>query len=341
MSYTSEVLADSPIVYYRLGESSGTTMADSSGNSRDGAYVNSPNLSQTGLVDDSNTAAQFVAGSSDYATSVNDSSVQLTNAMIEVLIKQPSNDVLMRDATSSNGWFISTSGSSIQIRIGGTTYTTTVNRSVLQDGLDHHVVWGADASTVYLYIDGTLSWSTTRTPTGSDSVAPWYLAKNGLTSQYAGATFDEWAIYSSLSGARIAVHAAAASSTLIDAPAATATASAPTAGMGQAINADTATATADAPSATAAIVTGIDAPAATATVAAPVPDVLNGHRFAAYDLDDNSSQALNVPVELYAVLTQHVLPEAPPTGLTEASVRVRRLSLVMPTPTLDSRKRPA
>src|SRR5687768_14439861 len=35
MSYDSEVLADSPLVYLKLDEPSGTTAADSSGNARD------------------------------------------------------------------------------------------------------------------------------------------------------------------------------------------------------------------------------------------------------------------------------------------------------------------
>ena len=33
-SYSQEVLADSPLAYWRLGEASGTTAADASGNNR-------------------------------------------------------------------------------------------------------------------------------------------------------------------------------------------------------------------------------------------------------------------------------------------------------------------
>ena len=38
MSYSSTILADSPTFWYRLDEASGTTMADSSGNSNPGTY---------------------------------------------------------------------------------------------------------------------------------------------------------------------------------------------------------------------------------------------------------------------------------------------------------------
>ena len=58
--YSGEVLADSPRAYWRLGEASGTSAADSSGNNRTGTYLNTPTLSQTGaLTADTNTAVAF------------------------------------------------------------------------------------------------------------------------------------------------------------------------------------------------------------------------------------------------------------------------------------------
>lgn len=66
--YETLVLSYSPGLYLRLGESSGSTAADSSGNNRDGTYQNSPTLGATGLVSgDADTAATF-NGSSQYVT---------------------------------------------------------------------------------------------------------------------------------------------------------------------------------------------------------------------------------------------------------------------------------
>ncbi len=65
MAYADVVLADSPLAYYRLGESSGTTMTDSSGNGRHGTYVGSPTLGAAGLVP-GDTCADF-DGVNDYA----------------------------------------------------------------------------------------------------------------------------------------------------------------------------------------------------------------------------------------------------------------------------------
>ncbi len=49
-SYSASVLADSPLAYWRLGEASGTTAADASGNGRTGSYLNTPTLGAAGAL---------------------------------------------------------------------------------------------------------------------------------------------------------------------------------------------------------------------------------------------------------------------------------------------------
>jgi glucose/arabinose dehydrogenase len=64
--YSGAVLADSPLAYWRLGESSGSTAADASGNGRAGSYLNSPTLGAPGaLSGDSNSSVGF-NGTSQY-----------------------------------------------------------------------------------------------------------------------------------------------------------------------------------------------------------------------------------------------------------------------------------
>jgi len=65
-AYSDVVLADSPIVYYRLGEPSGTTADNAEGTAaRDGTYRNAPTLGVTGLLTgDADTAVNFAAASS-------------------------------------------------------------------------------------------------------------------------------------------------------------------------------------------------------------------------------------------------------------------------------------
>ena len=58
-TYREKVVALSPVAYWRLGESSGTTAADETGN-HDGSYQNVVTLGQPGvLTGDPNTAASF------------------------------------------------------------------------------------------------------------------------------------------------------------------------------------------------------------------------------------------------------------------------------------------
>ena len=64
-TYAAEVLADSPIVYYRMGsDDSGTHGVDRSPNGHDGVYVGSPTLAHAGLLTgDSDTAVDWTRSS--------------------------------------------------------------------------------------------------------------------------------------------------------------------------------------------------------------------------------------------------------------------------------------
>jgi hypothetical protein len=67
--YSSAVLADSPFAYWRLDETSGSVAVDASGNGRNGAYVGTPALDQSGpLAEAANNAVRFTASSSQYVT---------------------------------------------------------------------------------------------------------------------------------------------------------------------------------------------------------------------------------------------------------------------------------
>jgi hypothetical protein len=68
-TYSSVVLAKGPVGYWRLGEASGPTAADASGNGYDGTYFGTPTFGQLGAIaNDSDTAVGFNGpGSMDYA----------------------------------------------------------------------------------------------------------------------------------------------------------------------------------------------------------------------------------------------------------------------------------
>lgn len=65
-AYDTAVLLDSPFAYYRLEDTSGTVMTDSSGNGRNGTFTNSPALAQSGPI--SGWRAALFKGVNDYAS---------------------------------------------------------------------------------------------------------------------------------------------------------------------------------------------------------------------------------------------------------------------------------
>lgn len=66
IAYRDAVLASNPLVYYRLGETSGTSAADASGNGNTGTYLNSPTLGAEGAGTLSDTAVSLTGTSSQY-----------------------------------------------------------------------------------------------------------------------------------------------------------------------------------------------------------------------------------------------------------------------------------
>lgn len=68
-TYASAVLADSPLVYWKLDELSGTTVADSSGNARDGTLTGTYSLNQSPVFAGSTKAISFNGGGARLAAS--------------------------------------------------------------------------------------------------------------------------------------------------------------------------------------------------------------------------------------------------------------------------------
>jgi hypothetical protein len=81
MSYSAEVLADSPVGYWRLNETSGSTVVDSSGNGLNGSYINSPTLNQSSAI----TGGRSVLfnGTNQYASIPHNSLINVTELSLE------------------------------------------------------------------------------------------------------------------------------------------------------------------------------------------------------------------------------------------------------------------
>ncbi|MFZ1459082.1 MAG: LamG domain-containing protein [Candidatus Saccharimonadales bacterium] len=218
MSYSTEVLADSPLAYWRLGESSGSTIVDSSGNSRDGTYAGSYTLGASGLLGgDSDTAVSTTAGIGSIAAA---SWMNVGSALsIECWFSTTTSGTLGLVGRTNAGAFGSANTNTARIYLNSGQLIFQVFTSVWQpaftlqttsaysDGLRHHVVGTWDGSTATLYVDGQVAASTAASFTiASSATLPFYIGKMAGFFAYNGTT-DEVAYYSTcLSAARVTAH---------------------------------------------------------------------------------------------------------------------------------------
>jgi hypothetical protein len=222
--YASEVLADSPLAYWPLNESSGSTAFDQIG-SNDLTYVNTPTLGVTGLIaGEADTAVSFDDASSEYA--------EITGGLtyptafpftLEILMSsstETGNDYLISivDNSKSNVQYgvkvkATTTGAAAIFKMN-TSYTEAVGTTdVLTGGVFHIVAVFVDNDTAKLYVNGSEEADLTTSITMSSGVDRLSLARAGDSTPgfHFDGTLQHAAIYDfELSTARISAHAAAA-----------------------------------------------------------------------------------------------------------------------------------
>lgn len=224
MSYADEVLSDSPLAYWRMGEFSGaTTMYDASGNGRSGTYAAGVTLGASGLLaSDANTAATFVVSDTYLPWASWQNAANLTvEAWIKTTATGAYQAILDRDQlTGSNrAWQfrVSNTGKLEFVRIvdaaGVTSIVLSSSTATVNDGAAHHVAATYDGTTILLYVDGVLSATTTATggvrqPT---SATKFGIGANHSTGSGSAAEFngvlDEVAYYgTAIPGPRILDH---------------------------------------------------------------------------------------------------------------------------------------
>lgn len=228
MSYSSEVLADSPLTYLRLGEGSGTTATDASGNGRHGTYGGSPTLGQTGaLTGDADTAVLFDGVDDRVSVALDLSAVNTLT--IECWLNWTTfanNDKLLGEFTTN---FNSTLGgilldpnesgtgrfqAAFQLAASFTPVHAEFTRPTA--GAYHHVVIELDrtvdaaSGAVRMWYDKVEQTAVTKGGSvagGFFANSTFYLMSRAGSSLFAAGKLDEFAIYSTLlSQTRIAAH---------------------------------------------------------------------------------------------------------------------------------------
>lgn len=215
--YDSTVLDDSPIAYWRFGESSGFVAVDSIGDS-DGIIHNGLLVGSTGLqIDDDDTAYLF-DGTDDY---VSVSSVQggvlddLAELSIEVWMSLDEvADEMIVGRYSPNGdeeiqLYVNNGSLIWKTRSDALTFLSTP----VAVGVTYHIVATYDGTTWKLYKDGVLVGSAGSTHTTGTTDEPWLIgadadASNGSSlGNWAKGTIDEVAFYgTALSESAVSSH---------------------------------------------------------------------------------------------------------------------------------------
>jgi hypothetical protein len=219
-SYAQVVKADSPAGYWRLGETTGTTAVDSSGNGNGGTYAGGPALGQAGAV--ASDAAVGFDGVDDRVSVPDTSALRLSGSFsIEFWAKltQFANaypGIVHKGSSTSTGtgyviWYGS-DGQPVFKRAGIDGKKTTAGGALSTNAFKYYVLtYDATTSTLRWYVNGALdaSYSGITYPAGTDTSA----FELGRGDQYGKETLDEVALYGgALPASRIAAHYAAVGS---------------------------------------------------------------------------------------------------------------------------------
>jgi RHS repeat-associated protein len=208
-NYAGTVASDGPAAYWRLGEASGTTANDASGNAINGTYVGGTGVTYnvTGaLTSDSDKAVTF-NGTSAYmwsATAVNGASNFTEEAWVKTTTSAAGAYFVGAGSSTSTtpitGIDTSASGgkANFVIRTDSNLTFAVVGATTINNGAWHHIVGVRNGSAMLLYVDGKLDATGTISSSSSvtlNTTTVGALKRGTNVMYYLAGTVDEAAIY--------------------------------------------------------------------------------------------------------------------------------------------------
>lgn len=169
--YADLVLADAPIAYWRLGESTGSTAIDAVG-TNDGSYGGFVTLGVSGAIDDADSAIATVGGAASKVTIPTDASLTPAQFTIELwarptgapgMARSPATYRDLVTASNISGWqMLLNAGGNWEFSIGrgnvgsGSAWNT-IEGPPAAFGSWTHLVGSYDGADMRLYVDGALA----------------------------------------------------------------------------------------------------------------------------------------------------------------------------------------
>lgn len=217
-AHAQAVMADSPLLYWKLDETSGTTAADSSTSNQPGSFINSPTLGVSGAFTGSN--ATTLNGSSQYVQRLSPTIPTGSGARsIEVWFKTTSTaqQALFSYGSLGSGQqftlFLTGSNSLMAWGWGFGNDQNFSSQSSMTDGHWHQIVETYDGSTMIVYLDGaslgskSVSLNTVISSHGFNVGVSDPGGWDSNSNKYCTCSIDEVAVYgTALSAARVQAH---------------------------------------------------------------------------------------------------------------------------------------
>lgn len=218
-AYSVEVLADSPLMWLKCDETSGTTAADSSGNSHPGTINGTPTLNQT-KVRPGGAGSILLNANTKYIAVPNGSWMNVSAWTVEAWVRFSAlgsgyQNIVNRDGDSTHrGWNLYSRSQKMNAFVAASGNPTDhLGSTLLAGATNYHVAMSSNGTAVKLYLNGVLD--------GTFTTAVGVNAANALLigASYAGtasptltgtAYVQDVAYYGTeLTSTRIAAHVAA------------------------------------------------------------------------------------------------------------------------------------
>jgi hypothetical protein len=215
-TYSQIILQSSPILYWRMNTTSGTTVTDYSGSARNGTISGTPTLNTAGLVTgDSDTAITF---NNNYASRAYATWMDVSNITLEAIVKP----AILTGGTVYSILDRDSSGAAprvFQFRINATAkfetifwdttgaLWTTTGSTTLVAGNTYHLAATHNGSVTYLYVNGILDGTLAHSGSMQTGNRQFNVASNAAAFQFFNGVIDEVAWYgTALSAGTILYH---------------------------------------------------------------------------------------------------------------------------------------